>query len=266
MLILSQVILSLQLPFAVIPLIHFTSNPARMGSFRSPTWVRVLAWTAATIIVGLNLRLAWMTIGEWLAESGAWAPLIWGLAIPGGLVLLLLLGWVTLEPVISRWISKFGRAPVDLPESALVEAPDFGYRKILVPLDHSGLDRLAVAHAAALARQHGACVHLLHVEEGVTSQVYGTAASTAEVEAGHEYLARIAESLKKQGIQVETRITHSASPRKAIVSYAHETAPDLVIMGAHGHGGLKDLIFGTTIDPVRHDLDIPILIVRPTRT
>ncbi len=42
-----------------------------------------------------------------------------------------------------------------------------------------------------------------------------------------------------------------------------QVQPDLVIMGAHGHGGLKDLIFGNTINPVRHDLDIPMLIVRP---
>ena len=45
--------------------------------------------------------------------------------------------------------------------------------------------------------------------------------------------------------------------------YASEIQPDLVIMGAHGHGGLKDLIFGNTINPVRHDLDVPMLIVRP---
>jgi manganese transport protein len=36
-----------------------------------------------------------------------------------------------------------------------------------------------------------------------------------------------------------------------------------VIMGAHGHGGLKDVIFGNTINPVRHDLAVPMLIVRP---
>jgi len=42
--------------------------------------------------------------------------------------------------------------------------------------------------------------------------------------------------------------------------------PDLVIMGAHGHGGLQDLIFGNTIIPVRHDLDVPVLIVRPGKT
>ncbi|HLI85057.1 MAG TPA: universal stress protein [Bryobacteraceae bacterium] len=66
-----------------------------------------------------------------------------------------------------------------------------------------------------------------------------------------------------RGVAVETEISHSSSPRREIVRYAREIHPDLVIMGAHGHGGLKDLIFGTTIDPVRHNLQMPILIVRP---
>jgi len=52
----------------------------------------------------------------------------------------------------------------------------------------------------------------------------------------------------------------------AILRYAREIEPDLVIMGAHGHGGLKDLIFGTTISPVRHQLDVPMLIVRPGKS
>jgi manganese transport protein len=266
MLLLSQVILSLQLPFAVIPLIHFTSDGRRMGPFRSPGWVRSLAWAAATIIVALNLQLAWSEIGDWLGSAGVWAPLVWGLAIPGGAILLGLLLWVTLEPVITQWIRGFGHASVALPEGAGAEAAELAYRRILTPLDHSSLDRLAVSHAAALARQYGADVHLLHVEEGVTSQVYGHDASTAEVEAGEAYLARIAESLQNQGITVHTRIVHSSSPRREIVRYAREVSPDLIVMGAHGHGGIKDLIFGATIDPVRHDLAIPILIVRPPST
>jgi manganese transport protein len=65
---------------------------------------------------------------------------------------------------------------------------------------------------------------------------------------------------------VETAIAPSASPTQAILHYAKEIHPDLVIMGAHGHGGLKDLIFGTTISPVRHHLDVPILIVRPAKS
>ena len=97
----------------------------------------------------------------------------------------------------------------------------------------------------------------------MTSQIYGREASTAEVEAGEEYLARIAQSLRDQGITVETSISHSSSPKREIIRYAREVRPDLLIMGAHGHGGLKDLIFGTTINPVRHQLELPMLIVRP---
>jgi manganese transport protein len=134
---------------------------------------------------------------------------------------------------------------------------------VLVPLDHTALDRLSVSHAAAMARLYGAKLYLLHVEEGVTSRMYGGIASTAEVEAGEQYLERIAQSLREQGIAVETAISHSGSPKKEIIRYAREIKPDLVIMGAHGHGGIKDLIFGTTIDPVRHKLDAPVLVVRP---
>ena len=105
-------------------------------------------------------------------------------------------------------------------------------------------------------------LYLLHVEEGVTSQVYGPLASTAEVEAGEQYLARIAESLRQSGVEVVTAVSHSINPRREIVRYAREVHPDLLVMGAHGHRRLKDLIFGTTIDPVRHELNIPILIVR----
>jgi manganese transport protein len=261
LLILSQVVLSMQLPFAVIPLIQFTNDRRRMGNLVNPRWVRVLAWASAAVIIVLNIRLASSQIGEWLAGAGAWRPLIWIVTVPTGILLLLLLAWVTMEPVISRWV-RFGRAPVVLPEAAAPgTAP--AYHSILVPLDHTALDHLAVDHAAAMARLYSAKVYLLHVEEDVTSQVYGDESSTAEVEAGEDYLRRIAEALRTQGITVETAITHSSSPKKEIVRFAREVHPDLVIMGAHGHGGLKDLIFGTTIDPVRHHLDVPILIVRP---
>jgi len=264
LLILSQVILSMQLPFAIIPLIHFTNDRARMGSFANSAWVRVLAWSTAAVIVGLNLRLAALAIADWLAEAGAWRTVVWLATIPTAAVLLLLLLWVTMEPLISRWTRKFGRAPVVLPETAGAEAAAAPvYHRILVPLDHTHLDRLAVSHAAAMAKLHGAKLFLLHVEEGVTSQVYGRDASTAEVEAGEQYLERIAQSLRDQGVTVETAITHSSSPKKEIVRYAREIRPDLVIMGAHGHGGLKDLIFGNTINPVRHNLEVPMLIVRP---
>ena len=252
----------MQLPFAVIPLIHFTSDRTRMGPFASRAWVRWLAWTTAAVIIGLNLRLAWLALADWTRSAGEWRLLILGVTVPVAALLLALLVVIALEPVISRQ-RLLGRAPVTLPETAGAES-EAGpvYRRILVPLDHTALDRLAVTHASAMARLYGAKLYLLHVEEGVTSRVYGSDSSTAEVEAGEAYLDRIARSLRDQGIDVEAAIAHAASPGKEIVRYAHEIKPDLVIMGAHGHGGLKDLIFGTTIDPVRHKLDAPMLVVR----
>jgi manganese transport protein len=266
LLLLSQAVLSMQLPFAIVPLVHFTSDRARMGSFANTVWVRILAWATAAIVIGLNFRLAVMVIGEWLGAAGPWRTLVWLVTVPTGVGLLLLLLWITLEPLVNR-NRGFGRASLSLPETPGAEALAAPiYHRILVPLDHTDLDRLAVSHAAAMARLYGAKVYLLHVEEGVTSQVYGPAASDAEVELGEQYLERIAQSLRDQGVTVESAIRHSLSPKREIVRYAHEVRPDLVIMGAHGHGGLKDLIFGNTINPVRHDLDVPMLIVRPGKT
>src|SRR5688500_1085285 len=61
LLILSQVILSLQLPFAVFPLVMFTSEKAKMGPFASPLWVKALAWFVAVVIAGLNVWLLYQT-------------------------------------------------------------------------------------------------------------------------------------------------------------------------------------------------------------
>ena len=61
LLILSQVVLSLQLPFAVFPLVSFTGNRHKMGAFVAPVWMRVLAWTVAIIIGALNVWLLYQT-------------------------------------------------------------------------------------------------------------------------------------------------------------------------------------------------------------
>jgi manganese transport protein len=82
------------------------------------------------------------------------------------------------------------------------------------------------------------------------------------VEAGRKYLDEIVDSLRAEGLDVETMVAHSSNPNREIVRCAREIHPDLLVMGAHGHGGLKDLIFGTTINSVRHKLRIPLLVVR----
>jgi manganese transport protein len=262
LLILSQIVLSLQLPFAVIPLVHFTGNRSKMGPFANPRWVQALAWTAAAIIVALNLWLVSSTVKEWLQQAGEFRWLVELTAIPVAIGLFALLLWVWLEPILPQWLR--GRAGVvrRVPEALQVPHATATYSKILVPLDHSDQDGPAVAHAASMARLSGATVYLVHVEEDVASQVYGDEASTAEIEAGRRYLTTIAEDLRTQGIRTELVIHHSTKPAEEIIRISSEIHPDLVVMGSHGHKGLKDLVLGTTINAVRHDLGVPLLLVR----
>jgi len=265
LLILSQVVLSLQLPFAVIPLIRFTSDSRRMGVFANRLWLKLLAWITAATIVGLNIWLAWDSVRQWAAEAGEHRNLILGITIPVCIGVLLLLLWITAEPILPGWLRHIGRPSFTLPEKVLEGLEPLRYQKILLPLDHTERDREAIAHATSLALSHSAKLVLLHVEEGVTSQVYGPMASSAEVEAGAVYLHSIAEAVRQRGVQVEYMVRHSTDPRREIVSAARAVRPDLIVMGAHGHRGLKDIIFGTTINAVRHDLNIPILVVGDPR-
>ena len=246
LLILSQVVLSMQLPFAVIPLIRFTSDKTRMGTFASRLWVRILAWTAAVIIVGLNLWLAYNELSGWPAA----------VAVPLSVALLGLFGWVSLAPLGRR------TAALSVPESSidLIRTPQ--YHNILVPIDHSPLDRIALAHAAGLAKPSQAIIHLLHVEEGVASLIHGDMAQTAEIAEGQLYFEQLIASLNRLGITAEITVIYAADPTAAIIRHARKLQPDLLVMGAHGHKGLQDIVFGATINDVRHAIGIPVLIVR----
>ncbi len=172
----------------------------------------------------------------------------------------MLLTYVTVEPWLPQSIRDLWR-PVDVERSAPAIKAAPIYTRILVPLDHTERDADALRHATSLAKAHGATIHLLHVEEGVTSQVYGAEASTAEITYGKQYFDDIRTAVENSGIAVHLQVVHARSPREAILRYVDEWRPDLIVMGAHGHKGFRDLVFGTTINAVRHKVAVPVLIV-----
>jgi manganese transport protein len=71
LLVISQVVLSMQLPFAIFPLMMVTSSKTKMGRFVNPMWVKVVGWTICAVISGLNIYLLWEELGPWWVVGGA---------------------------------------------------------------------------------------------------------------------------------------------------------------------------------------------------
>jgi manganese transport protein len=262
LLILSQVVLSIQLPFAVVPLIHLTGDRARMGDFVNGPVMKLLAWATAAAIVSLNAYLAWNTFSSAIHSSGPWADMLGIISAVVSLGLLVLLIFITVWPFVQRDRLRQQRVALAVDTPAAEPSSIQSYSSILVPLDHTKSDSDAISNAVAVAKANNAELILLHIEEGVPSRLYGSLASTAEVNEGQDYLNRLAARVRALGVRVKIEVRHGASPAKEIAEAARSLRPDLVVMAAHGHRGLKDLIFGSTINNVRHHLKIPILIVQ----
>jgi manganese transport protein len=274
LLIFSQVVLSLQLAFAVIPLIHFTSSKRLMGEFANKPWVQAASWSVATVIVVLNLNLVAEHVSNTLESTDAWwlkTLIAAGLGVLGTLLL-----YIIIAPLVQQHRER-GQA-----HTALLINPRKQRKKVvsmldegtsLAPLDEPRFHRVGVtvafsdgdiqvlAHAQALARQHGATLCLFHVVEGAGSVMFGNDAFDAEAREDEMYLQRLAATLAEQGIPTEAHLGFGDVP-KAIIQLATTHNIDVLIMGGHGHRGLSDIVFGTTISPVRHGLTIPMIIVR----
>ncbi len=266
LIILSQIIISFQLPFAVIPLVHFTSDRKRMGEFANGFWMRIASWLCAAIVLVLNIWLVRYLVADLASASGRYRPLVISLLTLTAMGCIVLLVTITCWPWIRRRPFIPERVAVTVQEESAPVFPSRTYSSILVPLDHSEADREALGNAVALARMHDARIVLLHVEEGVTSQMFGSLSSTAEITEGQDYLAHIVSSLRQQKVNVEVVVRHGNNPAKEIAAAVKQVHPDLVVMASHGHRGLKDLIFGTTINSVRHRVKVPLLIVRSVLT
>lgn len=255
LLILSQVILSLQLPFAVIPLIKFTSDTSLMGNFANKNWVKILAWVAAAIIVALNANLVFNQLSGWIEGAGDHAIWIWSTVVPLVALIALLLVFISLP---KSW--QFWKKPVPPPVEGVTLQPE-QYSKIGVAIDYGELDAKVLSHAQTMAKFHNATVYLFHVVEGVSGQLFGTEANDEEARRDKDRLEKIAEQLRVSGVEVNPILGYGRAPEQ-IVQLSKEHGIDLLVMGGHRHRGLKDVLFGASISKVRHALSIPVLVVQ----
>ena len=101
---------------------------------------------------------------------------------------------------------------------------------------------------------------MIHIVESVQANMFETESDDFETRTDQNKLDDYVALLKAQGIQAESHLGFRRR-NKEIVRIVKATNADLLVIGAHGHKGIKDWIYGATIDAVRHQLNIPVLIV-----
>ena len=259
LLILSQVVLSLQLGFAVIPLIHFNSDREKMKEYTIKTWVKILAWLSALIIVSLNVQLVIEEIGSWLSSTTVSIWWIYLLVIPLAITIGLLLLYVFLMPFFRKHERKISNVPhgeaLEIGELEQVE-----YKKIGITVDFSKNDRNTFRHALIQGGK-SADYYLIHIVETAAARFHGEKVLDHETQSDTDNLEKYQQNLKDMGYQAHIEIGYGTAA-KAISELVKAKNLDLLVMGAHGHKGISDLIFGTTVDTVRHNVNIPIMIVK----
>ncbi|HRP89449.1 MAG TPA: Nramp family divalent metal transporter [Edaphocola sp.] len=258
MLILSQVILSMQLAFAIIPLIHFVSDKAMMGDFTINTTVKILSWLIAGIIIALNLWQVFESGKEWLAATSSFLLKMGIYVLIIGFVSLLFV--TTFYPLILKTrmqhqvkMHKEYWTPVAL------EAPK-AFKKVALALDFGINDQEVIQYATMLCKPDVTFV-LVHIMESASARTYGAATNDQELKEDTDILNQYIQFLKNNGNDAYGKIGFG-NRVDSIANICKEEAVDMLIVGSHGHRTIKDIIFGETVNSLRHKVNIPVFIAK----
>jgi manganese transport protein len=257
LLVFSQVILSLQLGFAVIPLIHFVSDKSTMGEFAIKSWVKILAWLVASILVYLNANLVFDFAKAFLI--GPTPLLVKLLLILFILFFFALLLYIIIFPMIQskkryeRTALHGAAVELDWTKAAPID-------RIAIAVDFTVGDANLIKSAISQAHA-GTELILIHVVESVTASYFQEISDDEESRKDKERLELYAATLSEKGYKVQFVVGYK-NRVKEIVRIVNAADAQLLVMGAHHHYGWKDYFFGETIESVRHKVKIPVLIVQ----
>lgn len=257
LLVMSQVILSLQLGYAIIPLIHFVSDKKTMGEFAIKPYVKIAAWLIASTLVFLNLKMLLNEVMPILQGTDFWPK---ALVIGAGLFFGAILFYIILHPYIAK-IKQQKDTDISMHNepAALVLKKTPEIKKIAVALDFSSDDSKLISYAIAQGKNDCKFL-LLHIVESAGAGLLGKETSDFEARKDIARLENYVQQLKEKGYTAYAEIGYK-SRVKEIVRIVKDGNADLLVIGAHGHKGLKDFIYGETVNAVRHELNIPILVV-----
>lgn len=255
LLIFSQVLLSLQLGFAIIPLIHFTSDKSKMGAFAIKPHIIALASLITAVLVYLNIRMVVeQAMQYFIASDNTFVKL---LIIAGGLLYVALLIIAIAYPLMNKQKEEKIKLHPEADGSIPFEVPV--YKKIGVALDFSKDDKKLIAHALGQGNTSSA-YYLIHVVESAATRIMGDIVDDMETRNDQERLDQYASELASKNIS-STPILGYNDRVSEIVRIVEENNIDLLVIGSHGHKGLKDIVYGQTVSSVRHELKIPVLVI-----
>lgn len=256
LLVLSQVVLSLQLGFAIIPLIHFVSDKKTMGEFVIKWHVKALAWLISAVLIYLNVSMVKNELGKLFAQDGQWG---WKIVIIAAAVFFMILFLLmTFLPVIKRR----ERADSLRIHKDAAQLQHFNIPKlecIAIALDFSNNDEKLIAHAISQGSKATKYI-LVHVVESASAKILGSSSDDDETRKDRQHLASYVQQLETLGFIAEGQLGYRDRTNE-IVRIVMETKANMLVMGAHHHSGLMDYLYGETVERVRHKLKIPVLIV-----
>ncbi|AVR44922.1 iron/manganese transporter [Christiangramia fulva] len=259
LLVLSQVVLSLQLGFAVIPLIHFVSDNKMMKGYQIKWPIAAASWLITIIIVSLNVKLVNDEIINWLqnSENPFW---IWIFVIPVAIGAVLLLLFIGLWPYIKRFFAEKETKMVPHITASQIGQLSIpkAYQNIAVAVDFSTADSKSIASALQIGGKE-AKYTLVHIVETPGAILYGNQIKDFETSSDMEFLEDYRSELENNGYQINIQLGFGLS-KKALPKIVNSGDFDLLVLGSHGHAFFKDLLFGTTVDKVRHRIKIPVFI------
>jgi len=256
LLILSQVILSLQLGFAIIPLIHFVSDKKTMGKFAINTVQKIASWLIASVLVFLNLKMLVNEMSKVYTDGVLWQQVLVSLA---ALICLALLVYVIISPLITKNVkhASIKIHPDGTHTFNNLVIPSFN--KIAIALDFSEHDQKLLAYAIGQGKENTHYL-LVHIVESASAKLFGDESDDYESRKDKERMDSYVLQLQNRGFTAEGFLGYR-NRAKEIVRIAKGVNADMIVMGAHGHTGIKDFIYGETVNTVRHELKIPVLIV-----
>jgi len=257
LLILSQVILSLQLGFAIIPLIHFVSDKKKMGEFVIPLWQKIGSWTAAIVIVGLNAKLVYSEIAD-LLDSQHNTLLISFTIVPICIFCFLMLIYIAVIPLITKGRSALKKGFHSDPVVIKIEDSS-RIQRIGVTVDFSESDNKAINKAVQFGNGNSVLV-IIHVLESTNAMVYGENAFDYEREEDYLKLLNYQQQLSDANIVAEIQLGFG-NPAQAIPELLEKNQCEMLVMGTHGHRTIKDIILGSAIENIRHEIKVPLVLV-----